>query len=88
MSRSAATGEWAGRKTLLTVGKSYRVSRNTRNPLGPDSIAGERVRLLDVGYLTYDSSYTFTFEDDASVRKSYWLNDADPSNLVTEIFQG
>jgi len=79
--------DWASRKTLLSIGKSYRVTGHVLNPTGPDFIIGEQVTLRSVGYIPYDNSHVYEFETESGVLKRAWLNDASPAKSITESFR-
>jgi len=78
--------DWNNRKTLLHIGEAYRATLDAPCPIGPSISAGERLLLKHVGYSHYDNAHVYTFETEGGLQKSFWLNDSDPIERVTDTF--
>lgn len=78
--------DWAGRKSLLRLGATYRVATDAPAVLGPSFVIGELVHLSHIGYSRYDSAYGYTFRADGGVEKSFFLGDDEPTNRLTDTF--
>jgi hypothetical protein len=80
--------DWEKRRTALQGGGIYRVLREARNfPAGPNFNVGEEVKLWEITYSPYDSSSVYTFTTQGGDRKSYWLHDSEPLELLASVFE-